>query len=89
VQRRKKERATRRRQMTTKAKHKTEEEEVFRLINGRRYASTRVACRYGKFSPSRCFALLKKKSIRAKKFDGRILVDLDSIDEMYATLPDV
>jgi len=77
--------------MVTKAKAKhraADADAIIRLGDGRRYASTRVACRYGAFSQSRCFELLKQKRIRGKKFDRRILVDLDSIDELYANLPD-
>ena len=58
------------------------------LPDGRRYASIRTACRYGHFSVKRCYELLDEKRIKAKKFGKRALVNLDSIDEMYANLPD-
>jgi hypothetical protein len=51
---------------------------------GHRLATVKEACRYGKFSHTKCYELIK-----AKKFDARTLIDLDSIDAMYAALPDL
>jgi len=56
---------------------------------GLRLASVKEACRYGKFSTTKCYELINAGRIKAKKFDTRTLVDLDSIDAMYAALPNL
>ena len=56
---------------------------------GLRLASVKEACRYGKFSTTKCYELINAGRIKAKKFDTRTLIDLDSIDAMYAALPDL
>jgi hypothetical protein len=56
---------------------------------GRRLATIKEACRYGRFSHTKCYELINAKRIKAYKFDTRTLVDLDSIDAMYASLPEM
>ncbi|WLA75082.1 helix-turn-helix domain-containing protein [Bradyrhizobium diazoefficiens] len=56
---------------------------------GHRLATVKEACRYGKFSHTKCYELINAGRIKAKKFDARTLIDLDSIDAMYAALPDL
>jgi len=62
--------------------------EVIRIGDGR-YASVKDACRYAKFRQTKLYSLINAGRIKAKKFDARTLVNLDSIDAMYATLPDL
>ena len=57
--------------------------------SGRRLATIKEACRYGKFSHTKCYELISAKRIKAYKFDTRTLVDLDSIDTMFASLPEM
>jgi hypothetical protein len=52
-------------------------------------ATIKEACRYGRFSHTKCYELINDKRIKAYKFDTRALVDLDSIDAMYASLPEM
>ena len=56
---------------------------------GHRLATIKEACLYGKFSHTKCYELINTGRIKAKKFDARTLIDLDSIDAMYAALPDL
>jgi len=58
-------------------------------IPRRRLAPVRVACKYGCISRSKAYNLINRGKIRAYKLDFRTLIDLDSIDELYATLPRV
>ena len=69
----------------------TEEVKVSAIdtATGHRLASVKDACRYGKFSHTKCYELINAGRIKAKKFDARTLIDLDSIDAMYAALPDL
>jgi excisionase family DNA binding protein len=53
----------------------------------RRFAAVKAACKYGGFGVTKCYELIKEGRIRAYKFGGRTLIDLDSIDELHATLP--
>ncbi|WP_245476747.1 helix-turn-helix domain-containing protein [Bradyrhizobium sp. Leo170] len=69
----------------------TEKEEIDTVVTptGRRLATIKEACRYGRFSHTKCYELINAKRIRAYKFDTRTLVDLDSIDAMFASLPEM
>ncbi len=55
--------------------------------SARRLAKVKEACAYGKFSHTKCYGLINAEKIRAFKFGKQTLVDLDSIDAMYAALP--
>ncbi len=61
---------------------------IIETATGTRLASVREACTYGKFSHTKLYALIHAGRVKAKKFDNRTLIDLDSIDEMFANLPD-
>jgi hypothetical protein len=63
--------------------------EIIHTLDGHRYAYVKDALRYGKFKHSKLYRLINDGRIRAKKFDSRTLIDLDSIDAMYASLPDL
>jgi hypothetical protein len=54
-----------------------------------RLAPVKEACRYGRFSHTKLYTLINASRVKAYKFDKRTLIDLDSIDAMYATLPPV
>lgn len=57
--------------------------------SGRRLVSIREACIYGKFSRAKCYELINAKRIKAYKFDTRTLVDLDTLDALFASLPEM
>jgi len=61
--------------------------EIDAIPAGRRLAPVKAACVYGNFSHTKCYGLINSGRIKAYKFDARTLIDLDSIDAMYATLP--
>lgn len=69
--------------------NKTVEIAMIEMATGHRLARVKDACRYGGFSHSKCYELINAGRIKAKKFDARTLIDLDSIDAMYAALPDL
>jgi len=74
-----------------KARRKMTEIPKVRIIettDGLRLATVKEACRYGAFSTTKCYELINSKRIKAVKLDGRTLVDLDSVDAMFRSLPD-
>jgi hypothetical protein len=54
----------------------------------RRWASRKVAMEYAQIGPTTLWTLMRDKKIIAKKLNDRVLVDLDSIDALYDSLPD-
>jgi excisionase family DNA binding protein len=53
----------------------------------RRLAEFKDGCRYGKFGKTKAYELIAHERIRAYKMGGKTLIDLDSVDEYYASLP--
>jgi hypothetical protein len=59
-------------------------------MNTPRWATRREAMSYGRLGSTKFSELVKDRRIVAKKLDGRkLLIDLNSIDEFYAALPEV
>jgi hypothetical protein len=55
---------------------------------GRRWGTRNEAMAYGKIGPTRLNELMQAKLIIAKKNGVKVLVDLDSLDDYYDSLPD-
>jgi excisionase family DNA binding protein len=55
----------------------------------RRLAKTDEACAYGKFSRRTLYRLIEKKLIKAYKRNRSTMIDLDSIDALNNTLPEL
>jgi excisionase family DNA binding protein len=55
----------------------------------RRLVSTREAREYLKVSKTKLFELVHSGRVDAVRFDGRLLVDLDSVDSFINSLPSV
>ena len=53
----------------------------------RRMASMKTACKYGGFAKTKCYELIHEGRIRAYKLGSKTLIDLASIDELHASLP--
>jgi hypothetical protein len=53
----------------------------------RRWGSRREACDKGCFGPTKLHDLINRELIIAKKLDGKTLIDLDSIDALFESLP--
>lgn len=51
-----------------------------------RVATIKEACRYGKFSITKCYQMINAKRIKAYKLDKRTLVDLDSVDALIRSV---
>jgi hypothetical protein len=54
----------------------------------RRWASRKVAMEYAQIGPTTLWTLMRDKKIIAKKLNDKVLIDLDSIDALYDSLPD-
>jgi hypothetical protein len=58
--------------------------------NTHRWASRKEAIAYARVGATTFNHLMRDRRIHAKKLDGKkVLVDLNSIDELYAALPNV
>jgi hypothetical protein len=56
----------------------------------RRWATRREAMAHARVGATKLNHLMRDKRIHAKKLDGaKVLIDLNSIDTLYAALPDV
>ncbi len=56
----------------------------------RRWATRQEAISYARIGATKMNAMMQAGRIFAKKLDGaKVLVDLNSIDTLYATLPNV
>lgn len=55
----------------------------------RRWATRREAMAYAKIGSTTMNGLLQSSSIYAKKLGGKVVVDLNSVDDFYSTLPSV
>jgi excisionase family DNA binding protein len=55
----------------------------------RRLVEFKDGCRYGKFGKTKAYELIAEERIRAYKMGGKTMIDLDSVDEYYASLPRV
>lgn len=53
-----------------------------------RWGSLRQLCDRYPVARTRAYLLLKEGKLRAKKFGSRTIWDLDSADELFASLPD-
>ncbi|MDX3969108.1 MAG: hypothetical protein QHD01_21265 [Bradyrhizobium sp.] len=56
----------------------------------RRLVEFKDGCRYGKFGKTKAYGtyeLIADERIRAYKIGGKTMIDLDSVDEYYASLP--
>jgi hypothetical protein len=54
-----------------------------------RWATRLEAMAYGRIGSTRMNELMQGRKIVAKKSGGKIVVDLNSVDDYFATLPDV
>jgi excisionase family DNA binding protein len=59
------------------------------MENPRRWVSVKEACRYGGFGLTKFYELLNEGRIKAYKFGTRTRVDLDTIDALLASLPEI
>jgi hypothetical protein len=55
----------------------------------RRLAPPKLACAHGGFSRTKLYELIAEGRVRAYKFDRKTMIDLASIDELYASLPPI
>jgi hypothetical protein len=54
-----------------------------------RWATRQEAMAYARMGATRFNALMQERKIVAKKNGGKVVVNLNSIDDLYASLPDV
>jgi hypothetical protein len=59
------------------------------LNRPRRWATRQEAMAYARVGATKMNDLMHDRRIFAKKLDGKVVVDLNSIDEFYGALPDV
>jgi hypothetical protein len=59
------------------------------LDRPRRWATRQEAMAYARLGATKMNDLMHGRFIFAKKLDGKVLVDLNSIDDFYGALPDV
>ncbi|MCP1912352.1 hypothetical protein J2R96_004832 [Bradyrhizobium elkanii] len=45
-------------------------------------------CRYGRFEKTKAYELIAHDRIRAYKMGGKAMIDLDSVDEYHASMPE-
>ena len=55
----------------------------------RRWATRQEAMAYARIGATKMNDLMHGRFIFAKKLDGKVLVDLNSIDDFYGALPNV
>lgn len=55
----------------------------------RRLASVREACAYLKIGRTKMLQMIHDGRIDALRFDGKLLIDLDKVDEFINALPSV
>lgn len=55
----------------------------------RRWATRQEAMVYARIGATKMNDLMHGRRIFAKKLDGKVVVDLNSIDDFYGALPDV
>jgi hypothetical protein len=63
--------------------------EQHRSARQRRWATRQEAMAYGKIGSTLMNELLQGGKLFAKKQGNKVIVDLNSIDDYYASLPDV
>lgn len=54
-----------------------------------RWASIKEACRRGPVRKTKLYELIRERRVRAKRLDGKTLVDLNTIDQLIEASPDV
>jgi hypothetical protein len=54
-----------------------------------RWATRQEAMAYARMGATRFNELMQERKIVAKKNGGKVVIDLNSIDDLYASLPDV
>jgi hypothetical protein len=59
------------------------------LNRPRRWATRQEAMAYARIGATKMNDLMHGRLIFAKKLDGKVVVDLNSIDDFYGALPDV
>jgi hypothetical protein len=67
------------------------QEKIMNLERDRqpRWATRLEAMTYARMGATRFNELMQDRKIVAKKNGGKVVVDLNSIDDLYASLPDV
>ena len=55
----------------------------------RRLVEFKDGCRYGKFGKTKAYELIAQERIKAYKWGGKTMIDLDSVDQFHASLPKV
>ncbi len=54
-----------------------------------RWATRKEAMAYGRIGSTKLNDLMRAGQLRAKKLGVKVLIDLNSVDELYASLPEV
>jgi hypothetical protein len=54
-----------------------------------RWATRQEAMAYARMGATRFNELMQKKQIVAKKNGGKVVIDLNSVDDLYQSLPNV